>query len=267
MKKIGLIAGNRKFPLLFSAAAKEAGYYVVVAAIKGDTSRRIKSCADKVYWLGLSELKRMFGIFKSEGITELVMAGQISPHRLFSREVAESPEIKRILNSIRDKKADTIFGAIADMLKEAGFELLDSTSLVRELIPEKGPLAKVELSPAGWEDVSFGLGLAREIAALDIGQTVAVKDKAVVGIEALEGTDKLILRSGRLARGGITVVKVSKPKQDLRFDVPVVGLNTVKNLVRVRARCLALEAGKAIFIDRQASVKLAEKSGLAIVAV
>lgn len=267
MKKIGLIAGNRKFPLLFSAAAKKAGYYVAAAAIKGDTSRQINKCADKVYWLGLADIKRMFEFFKTEGITELVMAGQISPHRLFSREVANSPEIKRILNSIKDKKADTIFGAIADMLKEAGFALMDSTSLVRELIPEKGALANVELSPAGWEDVSFGLGLAKEAAALDIGQTVAVKDKAVVGIEALEGTDNLILRAGRLARGGITVVKVSKPKQDLRFDVPVVGLNTVKNLVRVRARCLAIEAGKTIFLDQRESIALAERKGIAVVAV
>jgi hypothetical protein len=267
MKKIGLIAGNRKFPLLFCAAAKNKGYSVIAIAIRGDTSHRIKCLADKVYWLRLSEFNRMFEIFKSEGVKDVVMAGQISPHRLFSKEVENSPDLKQILSSIKNKKADTIFGAIADKLKGAGLELLDSTIFIKEFLPQKGTLTKSEPDSLVWEDIKFGLELAKAVGSLDIGQTVAIKDKAIVAVEALEGTDNLILRAGRLVRGGIPVVKVAKPKQDVRFDIPVVGLNTIKKLIKAGAKCLAIEADKTLFIDREASVRLAEKKGIAIVAL
>ena len=267
MEKIGLIAGNRKFPLLFCEAAKRKGYFVVAVAIKGDTSAKIKRLADKVYWLKLSEFKRMFEIFKSEGIKTVVMAGQISPARLFSREVLKSQDLQQILSTIKNKKADTIFGAIADKLKEAGIELMDSTVLVKELFPGKGLLTRHIPEASVLEDAHFGFELAKAIAALDIGQTVAVKDKAVVAVEALEGTDNLIRRAGKIVRGGITVVKVAKPKQDMRFDVPVVGLRTIKSLIKAGAKCLAIEADKTLFIDYQASLNLAEKNGVCIVSI
>ena len=267
MEKLGLIAGNRKFPLLFCEAAKRQGYSVVAIAIKGDTSPKIKNLADKVYWLKLSEFKRMFEIFKGEGIKTVVMAGQISPARLFSREVRQSQDLQQILSSIRNKKADTIFGAIADKLKEAGIELMDSTVLVKELFPGKGLLTRNNPDPLILEDARFGFELAKAIAALDIGQTVAVKDKAPVAIEALEGTDNLIRRAGKIVRGGITVVKVAKPKQDMRFDVPVVGLGTIKSLIKAGAKCLAIEADKTLFIDSQAALNLAEKRGIFIIGI
>ena len=267
MERIGLIAGNRKFPLLFCEGAKKKGYYVVAVAIKGETSSEIKKSADKVYWLKLSEFKRMFDIFKAEGIKNVVMAGQISPRRLFSREVVNNQDIQQILSSIKNKKADTIFGAIADKLKDAGFELLDSTIFVKDSLPQRGRLTECEPDSLVLEDVRFGLELAKAIGALDIGQTVAVKDKAIVAVEALEGTDNLIRRAGKIVRGGITVVKVAKPKQDMRFDIPVIGLNTIKRLIKAGAKCLAIEADKTLFIDREASVRLAEKKGIAIVAV
>ena len=267
MERIGLIAGNRKFPLLFCEGAKKKGYYIIAVAIKGDTSSRINKLADKVYWLKLSEFKRMFDIFQAEGIKHVVMAGQISPHRLFSREVAGSQDIQQILSSIKNKKADTIFGAIADKLKEAGLELLDSTTFIKDSLAQKGTLTKCEPDPSIWEDVRFGLELAKAIGALDIGQTVAIKDKAIVAVEALEGTDNLIRRAGKIVRGGITVVKVAKPKQDMRFDIPVIGLNTIKKLIKAGAKCLAIEADKTLFIDRELSIRLADKKGIAIVAV
>lgn len=218
-----------------------------------------------MYWFGLDEFSRMLGVFKAEGIRQVVMAGQISPHRLFSKEVSKSSELRGLLAGVKDKKADTIFGALAGKLKESGLELLDSTTFVEEFLPQKGILTKREPGFGEWEDVYFGLGLAKAIGSLDIGQTVAVKDKAVLAVEALEGTDNLIKRAGKFPVRGVVVVKVSKPKQDMRFDIPVVGLNTVKNLIRIKAACLAIEAGKTLFIDKPQSVGLADKNGLSIV--
>jgi DUF1009 family protein len=267
MNKIGIIAGNRKFPLLFAEAAKMKGFYVVAIAIKGDTSPKIKSVADKVYWLGLSEFSRMSAIFKNEGVVDLVMAGQISPWRLFGKEVLKDKELNDLLSGLADKRADTIFGRIINKMESQGFKFLDSTELIRDLMPKKETLTKIEPGFDTWEDVYFGLQLAKATAYLDIGQTVAVKSKAIVAVEALEGTDNLIRRAGAIAGKGVTVVKVSKPQQDRRFDVPVVGLNTVKHLVRARAKCLAIEAEKTLFIDQEASVKFADSKGLAIVAI
>lgn len=267
MQKIGLIAGNRKFPLLVASAAKKKNYSVVTIAIKGDTSPAIRKFSDKIYWLRLTEFSRMFEIFQQEGIKNVMMAGQVSPVRLFSRETEKDPTLREFLCAIKDKKADTIFGAVAGRLKESGIELLDSTLLIEEYLPKKGSLTKNEPDFSTWEDIYFGFELAKEIAFLDIGQTVAVKSKAIVAVEALEGTDNLIRRAGFLSRGGFTLVKVSKPMQDKRFDIPVVGLNTVKILSRARARCLAIEAGKTLFIDRERSIALAQKKGISIVAV
>ncbi|MDD5254988.1 MAG: UDP-2,3-diacylglucosamine diphosphatase LpxI [Candidatus Omnitrophica bacterium] len=267
MKKIGLIAGNRKFPLLFSAAAKKQGYYIAAVAIKGDTSWRLKKSCDKVYWLGLHEFSRMFDIFKKEGVSKIVMAGQISPRRLFSPEVTRDPVLKSLLEGIKDKRADTIFGAIAAKLKDAGFELLDSTTFLGEYLAPQGVLTRRQPSFREWEDIYFGMDLAKAVAYLDIGQTVAVKDKAIVGVEAMEGTDNLIRRAGLIARQGMLIVKVSKPKQDMRFDIPVVGLRTIKAVIKAGGTCLTIEAGKTLFIDRKASIALADKKGIAVVAV
>ena len=267
MEKIGLIAGNRKFPLLFAASAKKKGYTVIAIAIKGDTSASLRKLVDKIYWLSLAEFHKIFAIFKSEGVKNVVMAGQVSPFRLFSKEINKSQELKQILASLKDKKADTLFGAVAQRLEAEGFSLLDSTTLIEEHLPKKGTLTKLQPDFDTWEDIYFGLNLAKAVADLDIGQTVAVKSKAIVAVEAFEGTDNLIRRAGKIGRGKIVIVKVSKPKQDMRFDIPVVGLKTVKNLAKAKARCLAFEADKTLFIDREKSLELADKKGISIVAV
>lgn len=266
MEKIGLIAGNRKFPLLFAASARNKGCYIVAIAIKGDTEPKLKNLVDKIYWLSLADFPKMFDIFKAEGVKNVVMAGQVSPARLFSKEINNSEEIKQLFAGIKDKQADTLFGAVAKRLEAAGLNLLDSTTFIEEHLPQKGTLTKRVPDFATWEDVYFGLSLAKAVADLDIGQTVAVKTKAIVAVEALEGTDNLIRRAGKIGCG-IVVVKVSKRKQDMRFDIPVVGLNTIKNLIKARASCLAFEAGKTLFIDKEQSVKLADKRGISIVAV
>lgn len=267
MEKIGLIAGNRKFPLAVAQGAKKNNLQIVAVAIKQETSPRLKQYVDKIYWIGLGEFTRMCEIFRQEGIRKVVMAGQISPHRLFSREVARSEDLKNLLSRLKDKKADSIFEAVARKLEELQIELLDSTVFVRELLPQKGTLTLRQPDPSDWEDIHFGFDLAKEIARLDVGQTVAVKSKAVVAVEALEGTDNLIRRAGKISRGSFFLVKVSKPGQDMRFDIPVVGFNTIKNLVKTGAKGLAFEAEKTLFIDLKESVNLADKKGLTIVAL
>jgi hypothetical protein len=267
MEKIGLIAGNRRLPILFAEAARKKNHYLVAVAIKGDTSPKLKDCVDKIYWLNLSEFSRMFEIFKKEGITKIIMAGQITPTRLFSKDIGKDPNLKALLESVRDKKADTIFGAVSKKLEEFGFQLMDSTTFLEDFLPKKGTLTKREPTFDQWEDIYFGLDLAKDIAFLDIGQTVAVKNKAVVAVEALEGTDNLIQRAGKISRGGAVIVKVSKPNQDVRFDMPVVGLNTVKNLIKANAACLAIEAGKTLFLDKALSLESADRNKLCITAI
>jgi DUF1009 family protein len=267
MQKLGLIAGNRRFPLILAEAAKKKDYYLVAVAIKGDTDFRLRNYVDKIYWVNLNEFSRLFEIFKDEDITQIVMAGQISPSRLFSREVETASQIKDLLISIKDKRPDSIFGAIAEKLESAGFKILDSTLFMEEFLPKKGTLTQKNPDFNAWEDIYFGFDLAKAVAQLDIGQTVAVKNKAIVAVEAFEGTDSLIRRAGKIGRAGIVVVKVSKPRQDRRFDIPVVGLNTIKNLIRAHARSLAIEADKTLFIDKAPSIRLADKHGISIVAV
>jgi len=267
MERIGLIAGNRKFPLLFAQKAREKGCRVVAIAIKGDTSSQIKNYADSVHWLKVEEFKKIPAIFQQEGITKIAMAGQINPRHLFNRKLFANEDIRELLEAVRDRRADTIFGAVAQLLQEQNLEFLDSTVFLEEFLPKKGVLTRLEPTFEQWQDIYFGVDIAKEIGFLDIGQTVAVKDKAIVAVEALEGTDALIRRSGRIARSGVIIVKVSKPKQDMRFDIPVVGLKTVKNLAAVHACCFAIEAEKTLFIDRQESVGFADKKRLAIVAV
>ncbi len=240
---------------------------MVAIAIKGDTSWQLKKIVDKIYWLRLAEFSKMFDIFKAEAVEGIVMAGQISPRRLFSPETQSSPELKQLLAALKDKKADTLFGAVAARLEAAGFTLLDSTTFVEEYLPKKGTLTKQQPDFNRWEDIYFGLGLAKAVANLDIGQTVAVKSKAIVAVEAFEGTDSLISRAGKIGRGKVVIVKVSKPKQDMRFDIPVIGFNTIKNLVRAKCCCLAFEAGKTLFIDQQKSIRLADRWGISIVAL
>ena len=267
IKKIGLIAGNRKFPLLFAASAKKKDCKIIAVAIKGETSPKLKKFVDKIYWLRLFEFQKMFDIFIAEAVEGVVMAGQISPRRLFSLETQSSPQLREILDSLKDKKADTLFRAVAKRLEAAGLKLLNSTTFIEEYLPEKGTLTKLQPDFNTWEDIYFGLSLAKAVANLGIGQTVAIKTKAIVAVEALEGTDNLIRRAGKIGRGKVVIVKVSKPEQDMRFDIPVIGLKTIKNLARAKCSCLAFESGKTLFIDREESIRLADKKGISIVAV
>jgi DUF1009 family protein len=267
MDKIGLIAGNRGFPLLVAFEARKQNVLVITAAFKGETSPEIKRFSEETQWFSLGEFNRIFNYFQKEGVKKVIMAGQISPASLFSREVRESREIQDLLSSIKDRKANSIFSALAQKLTAQGLELIDSTAYVRKYLPEKGVLTKRQPGSSEWEDIKFGIDLAFKIADLDIGLSVGVKQKAIVAVEALEGTDNLIRRAGALAQGGVVIAKVGRPNQDMRFDIPVIGMNTIKTLIQVRACCLAIQAGKTLFLDMEEALALADRRNLAIVAV
>ena len=266
VKRIGLIAGNGKFPLMFARAAVDRGLDVVAVAIKNDTSRWIIPLVKKVYWLSLKDYGQMFDIFRSEGIVKVIMAGQVNPRKLFYKDVGDKT-LKKLLAAVRDKRPDTIFTAVADMLTDHGIELIDSTLFLESYLPEVGVLTRTQPDDRMWQDVRFGFDMAKRVAGLDIGQTLVVNHGSIVAVEAIEGTDAAILRAGRVSNGGIVVVKVSKPDQDMRFDIPVVGPRTIKNLARMHGKCLAIEAGKTLMIDRPECVALADRYGITIVAL
>ena len=266
-QRIGLISGNGKFPFLFAKAARRKGYSVLGIAIKGNTSPRIKKYVDEMKWFKISEFRRMFEFLKANDIKSVIMAGQIKPCTLFGKDIFHDEELRSLIVNLEDRRADSVLGAIAEKINDYGINLLDSTIFLEDYLPVRGVLTVDEPSREIWDDINFGFQMAKEIGRLDIGQTVVVKNKTVVSVEAIEGTDATILRAGRIASRGCVVVKVSKPNQDMRFDIPVVGLRTIKNLVKIKARCLAFEAGKTLFIDKEKSIAKAKRNHLIVVAV
>jgi DUF1009 family protein len=265
-KLLGLIAGNGKFPILFAQKAKAEGYKIVAAGVEGDTSFFLRFFADKFILIKAGELRKLFSFFKNEGVAHVIMAGQVNPRNLFRDDVKLDDDFKKLFEAMQDRKADTIFSAVADRLQSEGMELVDSTFLLKDHLAPKGTWTRRAPTLKELEDIEFGRNIAKDMGAIDVGQTVVVKDKAIVAIEAMEGTDRAITRGGRIARGGAVVVKMSKPEQDLRFDVPVIGPRTIRAMARSKVSCLGIEAGKTIVIDRDACVRLAEKSGICIVA-
>jgi len=264
-KSLGLIAGNGKFPILFAHQAKSQNYKVVAAGIKGDTSFFLRFFVDKIEMFKVGELKKLFSYFKEHGVKDIIMAGQVNPDNLFDKNVKMDEEFEELFAALQNRKADTIFSAVADRLKREGLELMDSTFLLKEFLAPKGTLTKRGPTICELEDIEFGKNIAKTMGSIDVGQTVVVKDKAIVAIEAMEGTDRTILRGGQIAQEGAVIAKMSKPNQDLRFDVPVIGLKTIKTMIKAKAKCLTIEAQKTLLIDRDALIKLANKSGICIV--
>jgi len=266
-QKIGLISGSGKFPFMFAKAAKEKGFYTVGIAIQGNTAARLRKFVDEIKWFRISEFRKILDFLKEEEISSVVMAGQIKPCTLFNKEILRDDELRNLIVDLEDRRADSVFGAIAEKIKESSIELLDSTMFLEEHLPGKGVLTLQQPTQEIWDSINFGFQMAKEIARLDIGQTVVVKNKTVVAVESMEGTDATILRAGSIANRGCVAVKVSKPNQDMRFDIPVVGLRTIKNLIRIKASCLAFEAGKTLFIDKEKCVEKAKRNNLIVVAV
>jgi len=266
MKTLGLIAGCGNFPLLLAQSARAKNMRVVAACVKNDTSFGIRFLVDRCRFFHAGQLKQLFSFFKSEGVTEVIMAGQVNPDNLFNQKVALDEEFQELFKALKDRKADTIFSAVAERLKKEGVELLDSTLFLRNFLAPAGTLTHRGPTLTELADIEFGQSIAKAMGGLDVGQTVVVKEKAIVAIEAMEGTDQMILRGGRIAHRGAVVVKMSKPNQDFRFDIPVVGPRTVTFMKKARASCLAIEAGKTLIIDRKSFIKSANQFGICIVA-
>ena len=266
LKIIGLIAGNGQFPFLFARAARDQGYRIVAAGIAGDTSPFLYFFVDKFQYFKVGELKKLFKYFRENAVSQVIMAGQVNQDNLFNPAVKLDEEFQVLSRTLRDRKADTIFAAVADRLGSEGMTLLDSTFLLKKYLAPRGTLTKRGPSEAELKDIEFGLAIAKLVGGIDIGQTVVVKEKAIVAIEAMEGTDRAIARGGRIARQGAVVIKTSKPAQDNRFDVPVIGPRTIQTMASVKAACLAIEAGKTLIIDREKTVSLANQAGICLVA-
>lgn len=264
MDTIGLIAGKSDFPLLFAKAAKSKGVKVIAVGIEGETGPEVERLVDKFYWVKLGELSRVLEIFKSEGVKKAVMAGGITKSRIFNEALKIDGLMKSILVKALDKKDDTLLSMITATLKSSGVELLDSTLFLEDLLPDEGALTKAKPEPAQEEDIKFGARIAREVAGLDIGLSIFVKDKAVIAVEDIEGTDAMIARGGRLAGPGGVVIKVARPKQNMKFDIPVIGPQTIRSMAEVKAGCLAIEAKKTLIIDKEETVALADNSGISI---
>lgn len=267
--RLGLIAGNGRFPFLALRAARRLGRRVTVVAIREETDPRIaeevgeESAAD-LHWVSLGQLGRCIRLLKDAGVTQAVMAGQVRHTKLFAG-VAPDLALLSVLRRLKARNTDALISAIADVLAEHGVELIDSTGLLQPLLAGSGPLTC--RAPTGEEqaDLEFGRRMADAVAALDVGQTIVVKDRAVVAVEAMEGTDEAIERAARLAGPGIRVVKVAKPNQDMRFDVPVIGMRTVQALRRARAAALSIDAGRTLVLDGDAVFEAADAAGVAVV--
>jgi len=266
LHKIGIIAGGGQFPLLFIEAARRAGRYVVLVAHKGETDEQAAHHADSVCWVKLGQLGKVINFFKKEGVTETVFIGPITKTQIF-RDLLPDLKGLSLWNKIDTKQDDAILRAIADSLAGEGITVLESTLYLQHLLFPAGILTKVRPNKKQIKDIEFGWRNARAIGSLDIGQCVVVRNCSVVAVEAIEGTDAAILRGGRLVREKAVVVKVKKPGQDFRFDLPAIGLTTLKTLKSVKGSVLAVEAGQSILFDRVEMVEEADRSGIVVVGV
>jgi len=266
-EKYGLIAGNGQFPFMVLQSARQQSIDVVVAAIKEETSPDIESCGYPVHWLGLGELGKLIKIFRNSGVRKAIMAGQVKHVQIFGSSFPDLTMI-RLLAGLKQENTDSLIGGVARVLEEAGILLVDSTMLLKPHMISEGTLTQRGLQGSEKSDVEYGRPIAQQIASMDIGQTIVVRDRAVVAVEAMEGTDAVIRRAGDLVnRKSLTVIKVSKPKQDMRFDIPVVGLSTIKNMMAFGATALVIDAQRTLVLDKEEMVKEANKNDIAVVAL
>ncbi len=263
---MGIIAGGGQFPRLFIEAAQKAGRRVVVVAHKGETDAAAVEAADAVCWVKLGQLGKVISFFKQQGVGETVFLGTITKTRIFW-DILPDFKAMSLWNKIDLKQDDTILRAIAKTLETDGIKVVESTLYLRHLLFPAGVLSKKKPTKKQRRDIEFGWRNARAIGELDIGQCVVVRDCVVLAVEAIEGTDAAILRGGRLAREGAVVVKVRKPGQDFRFDLPATGLTTIKSLQSVKGAVLAVEAGESLIFDRELMVEAANKAGIVVVGV
>jgi len=262
---LGIIAGNGVYPRELTQAARKAGVKkIVAAAFTGETDLAIEKLADTVEWLRVGQLGKLLKFFRENNVRQAIMAGQIAPKNLFDLR----PDVKAlvVLAKLKQRNAESIFTAIADELKKEDVDLLPATTFLDEQLATKGLIAGGKLSRAEDDDVDLGWNVAKEMARLDIGQTIIVKNGTVLAVEAFEGTNDAIKRGGALAREGAVMIKVAKPNQDMRFDVPVVGVETIRVASEAKLRVIAVEAGKTLLLERDKVIDLAKRAGISITA-
>jgi DUF1009 family protein len=273
-ERIGLIAGNGRFPFLVLDAARAQGFDVVVAAIKEEAEPEIDSRdAASVHWLSLGELSKLIDTFKRENVTRAIMAGQVRHKQIFS-SIRPDWKLAKLLLSLGTRNTDSLLGAVAKVLAEEGITLENSTSLLEPLLAKPGVLTKRGPAEQELKNIAYGRNVARHLGQYDIGQTVVIAESACVAVEAMEGTDAAIERAGQIMGSleseastlsrALTVVKIAKPKQDMRFDVPVIGLKTIAVMRAAGASCLALDAGKCLLLDGDSIIQAADDAGIAI---
>lgn len=262
--KYGLIAGNGDFPFLVLDGARKAGESLAVVAIKEETDQRIEKTAEALTWVGIGQLGKMISFFKEAGVSQVIMAGQVKHVQIFSGAIPDVRMLKMLWNLPR-RNTDSLIGGIAAELEKEGIELIDSTFFLQDHLAPEGVLTKRKPTDVEKGNIEYGLHIAGEIARLDLGQTIVVRAKACVAIEAMEGTDATIARAGQLAKGKLTVVKVAKPDQDMRFDVPVVGPPTIKVMAEAGATCLSVTAGKTLILRLDEMLETAERNKIVIV--
>jgi DUF1009 family protein len=260
----GLIAGNGRFPFLVLEGARTQGIDMAVIALKEEASAELEGSAKRLHWVSLGELSKAIDLMHREGVTQAVMAGQVKHNKIFSA-IRPDWKLAKLLFSLPRKNTDALIGAVARVLEDEGIRLVDSTLFLKPLVPEPGVLTRRAPDEREAADIAYGLAVARQISAMDIGQTVVISDRACVAVEAMEGTDEVIARAARIAGGRpLVVVKVSKPGQDMRFDVPVIGLPTIEQMKSARATALALDAGRTLLFDRAKLIELADTAGIAM---
>jgi len=261
---LGIIAGSGVYPLLLADAARVAGVKrIVVAAFTDETSTEITNRADAIEWLRVGQLGRLLSFFRDADVQKAIMAGQIAPGNLFSLR----PDLKAmfLLARLKERNAESIFGAIADQLAEINVELLPATTFLDHLLAPHGHIAGPKLKEREEEDITFGFEIAKQLSALNVGQTVVVKNGTVLAVEAFEGTNEAIRRGGSLGKKNAIVIKVTKPNQDMRFDVPVIGTETLRVATEAKVRAIAIEAGRTLLLEKAALIDFAERSKISLV--
>jgi DUF1009 family protein len=268
--KLGLIAGNGRFPFLVLEAARSMGHEVTIVAIREEASKDLEAAAAaagppaSVHWISLGQLGGWLRILKQAGVTNAVMAGQVKHTKIFGGIVPDMTALS-VLTRLKSRNTDAIIAAVADVMRDHGVELIDSTALLQPMLACEGVMSQRVPTADERKDLEFGYRMADAIAGLDIGQTIAVKHQAVVAVEAMEGTDETIARAGHLAGPGVVIVKVAKPGQDMRFDVPVTGLATIQAMRRAGAALISLDAGRALMFERETMLASADEAGIAVV--
>jgi len=261
---LGLIAGNGNFPLIFTKQAKKNGEIVIAIALFDETDKTIEQIADKTYWINVGQLSKLIEILKKENIKKCIMAGQVKHTKLFSVK----PDLKALalLTKLKSKTADSILSAVCDELKKDGIEFIPSNTYLSEFIPKKAVLTKLKPDKNQKENIEFGFEIARKIAQADVGQTICIKDKSIVAVEAMEGTDECIRRAGKITNNFI-VIKVARPKQDMRFDIPIIGIKTIETLKEAGASVLAVESEKTLILEIDTVINFANENNICIIAL